>query len=98
MLVNAIAPVITETDLFKEMTPEHIAYSKSKIPMGRFLQIPEIAALVAWMAGPECTFTTGFTFDISGGRAYLLMRRRLGIEDRYFGRRIAGKYLRRAPD
>ena len=69
VLVNAIAPVITETDLFKEMTPEHIAYSKSKIPMGRFLQIPEIAALVAWMAGPECTFTTGFTFDISGGRA-----------------------------
>jgi NAD(P)-dependent dehydrogenase (short-subunit alcohol dehydrogenase family) len=69
VLVNCIAPVITETELLKEMTPEHIASSKSKIPMGRFLQISEIAALVAWMAGPECTFTTGFTFDISGGRA-----------------------------
>lgn len=69
VLVNALAPVIAETDLLKEMTPEHIASAKSKIPMGRFLKVPEIAALVAWMASPECTFTTGFTFDISGGRA-----------------------------
>jgi 3-oxoacyl-[acyl-carrier protein] reductase len=69
ILVNCIAPVMTETDLLKEMTPEHIAASKAKIPMGRFLQIPEIAAMVAWMASPECSFTTGFTFDLSGGRA-----------------------------
>ena len=69
ILVNAIAPVITETDLFKEMTAEHIASSKSRIPMGRFLLIPEIAAMVAFIAGPECSFTTGFTFDLSGGRA-----------------------------
>ncbi len=69
VLVNCIAPVITETDLFREMTAEHIASSKAKIPMGRFLTIPEIAAMVAWIAGPECTFTTGFTFDLSGGRA-----------------------------
>jgi NAD(P)-dependent dehydrogenase (short-subunit alcohol dehydrogenase family) len=67
--VNAIAPVITETDLFKEMTAEHIASAKAKIPMGRFLQIPEIAATVAFIASPECSFTTGFTFDLSGGRA-----------------------------
>lgn len=67
--VNAIAPVITETDLFKEMTAEHIASSKGKIPMGRFLLIPEIAAMVAFIASPECSFTTGFTFDLSGGRA-----------------------------
>jgi NAD(P)-dependent dehydrogenase (short-subunit alcohol dehydrogenase family) len=67
--VNAIAPVITETDLFKEMTAEHIASAKGKIPMGRFLQIPEIAAMVAFVASPECSFTTGFTFDLSGGRA-----------------------------
>ncbi len=67
--VNAIAPVITETDLFKEMTAEHIASAKAKIPMGRFLQIPEIAAMVAFVASPECSFTTGFTFDLSGGRA-----------------------------
>ncbi len=69
VMVNAIAPVITETELFAEMTPEHIESSKAKIPMGRFLQIPEIAAMVAWIVSDECTFTTGFTFDISGGRA-----------------------------
>lgn len=67
--VNAVAPVITETELFKEMTKEHIEASKNKIPMGRFLQIPEIAALVAWIVSEECSFTSGFTFDISGGRA-----------------------------
>jgi NAD(P)-dependent dehydrogenase (short-subunit alcohol dehydrogenase family) len=67
--VNAIAPVITETDLFKEMTAEHIANAKAKIPMGRFLKINEIAAMVAFIASPECSFTTGFTFDLSGGRA-----------------------------
>jgi len=69
VLVNAIAPVITETDLFKEMTPEHITAMKAKIPMGRFLRVEEIAAMVAWIASPECTFTTGATFDLSGGRA-----------------------------
>jgi NAD(P)-dependent dehydrogenase (short-subunit alcohol dehydrogenase family) len=67
--VNAIAPVITETDLFKEMTAEHIASAKAKIPMGRFLKINEIAAMVAFIASPECSFTTGFVFDLSGGRA-----------------------------
>ncbi|MEO3999365.1 SDR family NAD(P)-dependent oxidoreductase [Mesorhizobium sp. CAU 1732] len=69
VLANCVAPVITETDLFKEMTAEHVAASKAKIPMNRFLQIPEIAAMVSWAASTECTFTTGFTFDISGGRA-----------------------------
>ncbi|GEO39841.1 3-oxoacyl-ACP reductase [Skermanella aerolata] len=69
VLANCIAPAMAETDLLREMTPEHIAASKAKIPMGRFLQIPEIAAMVAWIAGPECSFTTGFVFDLSGGRA-----------------------------
>ena len=69
VLVNAVAPAITETDLLKEMTAEHIASARSKIPMNRFLRIPEIAAMVAWIAGPECSFTTGFVFDLSGGRA-----------------------------
>ncbi len=69
VLVNAIAPVITETDLFKEMTREHIESAKSKIPMGRFLTVDEIGAMVAWIASPECSFSTGFTFDLSGGRA-----------------------------
>jgi 2-dehydro-3-deoxy-L-rhamnonate dehydrogenase (NAD+) len=66
---NCIAPAITETDLFREMTPEHIAAMKAKIPMGRALTIPEIAAMVAWIAGPDCSFTTGFAFDLTGGRA-----------------------------
>jgi 3-oxoacyl-[acyl-carrier protein] reductase len=69
ILVNCVAPVLTETDLFREMTADHIAAMKAKIPMGRLLTVPEIAAMVAWIAGPDCTFTTGFTFDISGGRA-----------------------------
>jgi 2-dehydro-3-deoxy-L-rhamnonate dehydrogenase (NAD+) len=69
VLANCIAPVITETELFNEMTPDHIAAMKAKIPMGRFLKIDEIAAMVAWIASPECSFTTGATFDLSGGRA-----------------------------
>jgi len=69
VLVNAVAPALTETDLFKEMTPEHIALARSKIPMGRTLKVPEVAAMVAWIASPECSFTTGFTFDLTGGRA-----------------------------
>jgi len=69
ILVNAIAPALTETDLFKEMTPEHIALARSRIPMGRTLKVPEVAAMVAWIASPECSFTTGFTFDLTGGRA-----------------------------
>jgi 3-oxoacyl-[acyl-carrier protein] reductase len=67
--VNAVAPVITETDLFKEMTPEYIAGRKARIPMGRFCTIDEIADMVAWVASPRCSFTTGATFDVSGGRA-----------------------------
>ncbi len=51
------------------MTAEHIADARGKIPMNRFLQIPEIAAMMAFIAGPECSFTTGFVFDLSGGRA-----------------------------
>ena len=67
--VNAVAPVITETDLLKEMTPDYIAGRKARIPMGRFCSIDEIASMVAFVASPACSFTTGFTFDVSGGRA-----------------------------
>jgi 3-oxoacyl-[acyl-carrier protein] reductase len=67
--VNAIAPAITETDLLKEMTPEYVEGRRRRIPMGRFCTVDEIANMVAWVASPECSFTTGFTFDISGGRA-----------------------------
>jgi 3-oxoacyl-[acyl-carrier protein] reductase len=67
--INCVAPAMADTDLLKEMTPEFIASSKAKIPMGRLLTIPELAAMVAWIASPECSFTTGFTFDLTGGRA-----------------------------
>jgi 2-dehydro-3-deoxy-L-rhamnonate dehydrogenase (NAD+) len=69
VLCNAIAPAAAETDIFKQMTPEHIAFMKSKIPMARFVQVDEIAAMVSWLASAECSFSTGAVFDISGGRA-----------------------------
>jgi NAD(P)-dependent dehydrogenase (short-subunit alcohol dehydrogenase family) len=67
--VNCIAPAMTETPLLETMTEEHIRNMKAKIPMGRFVQIDEVAELAAWIASPACSFTTGFVFDITGGRA-----------------------------
>ncbi len=67
--VNCIAPALTETELFNEMTPAHIEGAKARIPMGRLCSVEEIAAQVAYVASPECSFTTGFVFDVSGGRA-----------------------------
>jgi NAD(P)-dependent dehydrogenase (short-subunit alcohol dehydrogenase family) len=67
--VNAMAPAAAKTDIFNQMTPAQIDYMLSKIPMGRFVQVEEIAALVAWLCSDECSFATGAVFDISGGRA-----------------------------
>jgi 3-oxoacyl-[acyl-carrier protein] reductase len=67
--VNCIAPAMTETPLLEGMTEEHIRNMKAKIPMGRFVQVDEVAELAAWIASPACSFTTGFVFDITGGRA-----------------------------
>lgn len=69
ILVNCIAPAAANTDLFAQMTPEHIAYMRSKIPMNRFVEPGEVAAMVCWLASEECSFSTGAVFDISGGRA-----------------------------
>ena len=69
IFVNCVTPAMTETDLLDEMTDEYISMAKAKIPMGRLCRISEIADMVAWIAGPECTFTTGAVFDLSGGRA-----------------------------
>jgi 2-dehydro-3-deoxy-L-rhamnonate dehydrogenase (NAD+) len=69
VIVNCVTPAAAETDLFKQMTEEHIAYMRSKIPMNRFVQPAEIAALVAWLCSEECGFSTAGVFDISGGRA-----------------------------
>lgn len=69
ILVNCITPAVIETDILQQMTPAHIEYMLSKIPMGRFGQKHEAAALVAWLCSEECSFTTGAVFDLSGGRA-----------------------------
>ena len=67
--VNAIAPVTANTRILEQVSQKHIDYMLSKIPRGRFVTVEEIAATVAFMVSDECSFTTGFTFDISGGRA-----------------------------
>jgi NAD(P)-dependent dehydrogenase (short-subunit alcohol dehydrogenase family) len=69
VLVNCVTPAAVETDIFQQMTREHIDFMRSKIPMGRFGKVEEVAALVAWLASEECSFSTGAVFDISGGRA-----------------------------
>jgi NAD(P)-dependent dehydrogenase (short-subunit alcohol dehydrogenase family) len=67
--VNCVTPAAVETPMFAQMTPEHIAYMKSRIPMNRFGTPEEIAALVAWMCSEECSFSTAAVFDLSGGRS-----------------------------
>jgi 3-oxoacyl-[acyl-carrier protein] reductase len=67
--VNAITPAAAKTDIFKQMSEQHIEYMLSKIPMNRFVEVDEIAALAAWLASEECSFSTAAVFDISGGRA-----------------------------
>jgi 3-oxoacyl-[acyl-carrier protein] reductase len=67
--VNCITPAAVKTPMFSQMTEQHINYMLSKIPMNRFGETSEIAALVAWLASADCSFSTGAVFDISGGRA-----------------------------
>ena len=67
--VNCITPAAAKTAIFDQMTEQHINYMLSKIPMGRFVQVDEVAALACWLASEDCSFSTGAVFDISGGRA-----------------------------
>ena len=67
--VNCVTPAAVKTAMFDQMTPEHIQFMLSKIPMGRFGEPQEIAAMVAWLCTEECSFSTGAVFDLSGGRA-----------------------------
>jgi 3-oxoacyl-[acyl-carrier protein] reductase len=67
--VNAVTPAAARTAIFDQMTAEHIDFMLSKIPRNRFVTVEEVAALVAWLASGENSFTTGAVFDISGGRA-----------------------------
>lgn len=67
--VNCITPAAAKTAIFDQMKPEFIAFMLSKIPRGRFVEVDEIANMVAWLASAENSFTTGAVFDLSGGRA-----------------------------
>ncbi len=67
--VNCVTPAAAKTDIFAQMKPSQIDYMLSKIPMGRFVEVAEIAALACWLATEDCSFSTGAVFDISGGRA-----------------------------
>jgi 3-oxoacyl-[acyl-carrier protein] reductase len=67
--VNCVTPAAVRTGMFEQMTPEHIDFMLSKIPLGRFGDVSEVASLVCWLASTECSFSTGAVFDVSGGRA-----------------------------
>jgi 3-oxoacyl-[acyl-carrier protein] reductase len=69
VLVNCVTPAAAKTAIFDQMTESHINYMLSKIPMARFVNVDEVAALVCWLASEDCSFSTGAVFDISGGRA-----------------------------
>lgn len=67
--VNCVTPAAVRTPIFDQITQQHIDFMLSKIPMGRFGGVDEIAAMVAWLSSEECSFSTGAVFDLSGGRA-----------------------------
>ena len=67
--VNCVTPAAVRTAIFDQMTQQHIDFMLAKIPIGRFGTVDEIAALVAWLATEDCSFSTGAVFDLSGGRA-----------------------------
>lgn len=69
VLVNCVTPAMAETDLLHEMDADYIQGIKDRMPFGRLCTVEEIAAMVAFVVGPECSFTTGMAFDVSGGRA-----------------------------
>ena len=69
VLVNCIAPAVIETPILDGVSEEHVDYMIERIPMGRIGSADEVAALACWLASDECSFSTGATFDISGGRA-----------------------------
>jgi 3-oxoacyl-[acyl-carrier protein] reductase len=69
VLVNCIAPAVIATPILEQLSDEHVEYMVSRIPMGRMGRPEEVAELIAFLAGDRMTFSTGATFDISGGRA-----------------------------
>ncbi len=69
VLVNCVAPAVIETPILEGVSQAHIDYMVERIPMGRMGSPDEVAALICWLASEECSFSTGATYDISGGRA-----------------------------
>ena len=69
VLVNAVTPAVASTPILEQMTEVHVAYMLAKIPMGRFVEPHEIAAMIAWLCSEDCSFSTGAVFDLTGGRA-----------------------------
>jgi 3-oxoacyl-[acyl-carrier protein] reductase len=69
VLVNCVTPAVIETPMIEGLSEEHLDYMVSRIPLGRLGQPAEVAALICWLASEDCAFSTGATFDISGGRA-----------------------------
>ncbi len=69
VLVNCVAPAVIETPILEGLSPEHVDYMVERIPVGRMGTAEEVAALICWLASDECSFSTGATYDISGGRA-----------------------------
>ena len=69
IVVNAVTPAAAKTAIFNQLTQQHIDFMLSKIPLGRFGTVEEIAALVAWLCTEDCSFSTGAVFDLSGGRS-----------------------------
>ena len=69
VIVNCVAPAVIETAMLGDMSQEHVDYMVEKIPMGRMGGADEVAALICWLVSEECSFSTGATYDISGGRA-----------------------------
>jgi len=69
VLVNCVAPAVIETPILEGVSQAHIDYMVERIPMGRMGTPEEVAALICWLASEECSFSTGATYDISGGRA-----------------------------
>ena len=67
--VNALAPAVIQTPMVDAMPKQQVKYMTDKIPMGRCASLDELVAMVEFIVSPDCSFTTGFTFDLSSGRA-----------------------------
>ena len=67
--VNCVTPATAQTRILEQLTPEFIEYMRVRIPRGRFLEVDEAAAMIAWLVSKENSFTTASVFDLSGGRA-----------------------------